>query len=227
MPQTLVVVSMPKKSGIPADRVQNSFAFAHTPALDAAGVANILGQLDDFYNTTAAGGLNPVNQWLGPSLAATPDAVDVNFYDITGHLNGSAHGAPTFTDTLTIGGAGTNGYPDEVAICVSFHSAFGADVEFGGGGTRPRARDRGRIYLGPLNRDCGAQHITTKELQVDSQVATDIASSAGALLGDPDYTWCVWTRAGAGLKPVTAGWVDNAFDTQRRRGQAPSVRTTF
>jgi hypothetical protein len=30
-----------------------------------------------------------------------------------------------------------------------------------------------------------------------------------------------------GYYPVTAGWVDNAFDTQRRRGKDPTARTLF
>jgi hypothetical protein len=40
-------------------------------------------------------------------------------------------------------------------------------------------------------------------------------------------SWSVWSRKNANTKLVTGGFVDNAFDTQRRRGEKASGRQTW
>jgi hypothetical protein len=42
-----------------------------------------------------------------------------------------------------------------------------------------------------------------------------------------DTTWSVWSEANQTASPVRDGWVDDAWDTQRRRGLDSSARTTF
>jgi hypothetical protein len=39
--------------------------------------------------------------------------------------------------------------------------------------------------------------------------------------------WCVLSQVDAQLKIVTAGWVDNAFDTVRKRGERADVRYSW
>jgi hypothetical protein len=107
--------------------------------------------------------------------------------------------------------------PYEVAACVSYHN----------GGPGPR--NRGRIYIGPLvttaitsGGNNGAPMMATEVLNIFSAAAEALATDPGL-----ECTWVHWSRANAELYPVVGGWVDNAPDTQRRRGIAPSTRTTW
>jgi hypothetical protein len=51
--------------------------------------------------------------------------------------------------------------------------------------------------------------------------AQNVASTSLAV------TWVVVSQVGIEANVVTAGWCDNAFDTQRRRGNDPSARDTW
>ena len=42
-----------------------------------------------------------------------------------------------------------------------------------------------------------------------------------------ECTWVLWSRANNAMFNVVGGWVDNAFDTIRKRGNAPTARTTW
>lgn len=225
MPQTLAVVRLQKWSTLPEDVVENTFAFAHTPAFDGTAATAIAAQLSAFYTAVGTGGSAAIQSWLGNSIQTT-SGHEIVYYDITGHLDGSPHGAPIATAPLSITSTGATCLPDELAACVSFHGDYGTDVEFSGV-TRPRARHRGRVYIGPLSTSAIVNASGTHAVNVTNQLCVDFAAAAGDLMGDPTYTWSVWSRARATLDVVVAGWVDNAFDVQRRRGIAPFARTTF
>lgn len=221
---TLAVVTMQKDSGIPADAVQNTFAFQTPLGATTAELNAIAAALTTFYNTTTGAGT--VAAQLGKSLSTVAGVSTFEFYNLDGHLDGSPHGSPIRTDFWTLGAVAANGLPDEVAICLSFHSAYGTDVEFAGG-VRPRARDRGRIYLGPLGTGVMTEDATTNEINVATLTRQIIADSAARLRDDATTTWSQWSRADAILNAVTTGWVDNAFDIQRRRGNAPTARISW
>ena len=127
-----------------------------------------------------------------------------------------------FEDGLftVIGPTGTAGGAPELAICLSFQGDPASGI--------PMRRRRGRVYLGPLAINVGG----TSEDVPASMVAT--AAAAGqSLLNSSNasaaYEWIVLSQAGGGLSAVkvTNGWVDNAWDIQRRRGIPATVRTTF
>lgn len=111
---------------------------------------------------------------------------------------------------------GSGQLPSEVALCMSFQG-----VRVSG---ENQARRRGRVYLGPLG-------ITVTGGRPDSTAITAIAAAGGQLLSDSDnatnYTWSVYSATDDLLVAVNNGWVDNAFDTQRRRGISPTSRVTF
>lgn len=114
--------------------------------------------------------------------------------------------------------SGEERLPSEVAICISFQG----DMVSG----EPQSRRRGRIYFGPCRADYNfngqpGQAFTT-ELRGH---AADFLASVKAL--GVGYDWCVWSTVTGGGVPVTNGWVDNAWDTQRRRGQKATVRGLF
>ena len=118
--------------------------------------------------------------------------------------------------------------PTELALCLSFQ---GPPVS-----GEPQARRRGRVFLGGWGHISGTGAASSFP-QPMTAALTNIATAAATLksAGDAvDWLWCVYspTEAAQATDPpydtlVTNGWIDNAFDTQRRRGNAPSARTTF
>jgi hypothetical protein len=131
--------------------------------------------------------------------------------------------------------------PTEVALALSYYSV------------RNAAGSRGRIYIGPLNMF--VYQDTTDGPRPAGAFLTDLAISATALadpnsptipnvvadllpagvatgVGGQTPFWCVRTtgvkKAGPVLyKVITGGWIDNEWDTQRRRRLAATARDTW
>jgi len=86
------------------------------------------------------------------------------------------------------------------------------------------------VFLGPLAQ----ASVAGASGQVEGGFIDTIIAS-GSNLKDAsdaatDWAWVVLNGLDATSTttlPVDNGWVDNAFDTQRRRGLRPTVRTTF
>lgn len=110
--------------------------------------------------------------------------------------------------------------PTEVALCMSFHAPPVSGL--------PQARRRGRIYVGPLNTTYVAS-----TGRPDAALISLIAKAGRDALDDFDdiagIDWAVHSTKGAEGEgvAVTAGWVDNEYDTQRRRGREATTRTIF
>lgn len=108
--------------------------------------------------------------------------------------------------------------PPEVALCVSFQ----ADKISG----ENQARRRNRIYVGPFSTA-----MVGTSGRVDSSAQASIRNAAQGLLtasaGAADWTWGIFSTLEIGLAEVADGWVDNEFDTQRRRGRPATARNTF
>lgn len=221
----LAVVKLAKKSGIPADAPQMSFAFSVGDLL-LATLTGVASSVEAFYKSVPTGSAFALQVILSQSLSVVGNLSSVTMYDLTGHLDGTPHGAPvaSFLFGLTAVGTATV-LPDQVAAVLSMHSAFGSDVEFAPH-ARPRAKDRGRVYIGPLDSSVIVQDAVTKEPRIDTPVTAVIANAAKALLA-AQPGWSVWSRKDAALKPITGGWVDNRPDIQRRRAAAASTRLTW
>jgi hypothetical protein len=48
-----------------------------------------------------------------------------------------------------------------------------------------------------------------------------------AAIASASWDWVVYSPTDDAYHEVANGWVDNAWDTQRRRGYKPTSRTTF
>lgn len=95
----------------------------------------------------------------------------------------------------------------EVALCLSYYA------------DRNLPRSRGRIYLGPF-----AFNTLTERPQ---QQLIDHISALGtgfSALGGANVDWCMRSVKNGDTHKVTNTWVDNAWDTQRRRGIRPLTR---
>lgn len=127
--------------------------------------------------------------------------------------------APVEVRTLSgfVKGSGT--LPTEVAACLSFQG-----VRVSG---EDQAKRRGRVYIGPLSSTVMA----SDSIYIDSGDRDTLATAAGALVTASEasitYKWCVYSPTDEALIEVTNGWIDNAPDTQRRRGIPSAARTLW
>jgi hypothetical protein len=219
----LCEVTLPHVDGITRDEVVNTFPFITTA--DPPSTLNMTDAADAieaFYNTIPSG-LNAVAGWLNASRSRASNACSIRYYDIIGHLDGSPHGSPLATSLFTLGAQASGGgaLPAEVACVLTSQAAYGSDVEFAPG-ARPRARDRGRLYLGPLTSAAVHLDSTTQRASVNTQLIASWQAAGAALKAlASSVGWSVWSRRNAILKLIIQGWVDDAFDTHRKRGEDP------
>jgi len=111
-----------------------------------------------------------------------------------------------------------NPAPTEVCVCLSFQGDRQSGI--------PQARHRGRVYIGPLDValvDSSGQFSSTNRTTL-ATAGNDLLTASNAAT---NWVWAVWSTVNGDIVPVTNGWVDNEFDTQRRRGRDSTARTTF
>lgn len=194
MPNYLVQTILKTEDGNPENYVTNTWAWqVDSLSTDAPIVeAGLL----DFYNA-----INPIFS----------DLLQQSNHEFKWYL---APGVPpNYPERVTLWSFNVNPggapLPSEVALCLSFQASIQAGL--------PQARRRGRVYLGPLD---------TPTLGSDGRPETAtlnlIAGAATGLLAVSDTNgtleWGVYSRVTQTLVSVNNGWIDNSYDTQRRRG---------
>lgn len=242
MGTTHAVVTLPSVSGFPEDSIVNTFTIG-TPLAVSTDPGDITTALTFFYNGAAANQDNPLAWYLSAQVSRAALGSKIALYNVTNHLDGSPHGPPYFEDSFTLGAANSNAVlPTEVALVATLLGQGRGDVspevpddadpsgvnDPGIERDRPMQRRTGRIYLGPLGLagyDSGDGRPTLLSRQDILDAMTGLNT---ALLGRPSgpYRLVVWSRANAATYPVQSCFVDNAYDTQRRRGLRPTVRLT-
>lgn len=227
MTNYLSVLKFTTVSGIPADRVENTMAWTGDDDPDVAA-ADVNDALVNFY-TVANGATHKVGHYLADSLSRTV-APHIDLYELTDLTGVTGIGTPVASRALSAvlpDAEASDNLPPEVAVCLSFHGDLTGLVERSGA-TRPANRHRGRIFLGPLTTGTVHKITDTKVAEVRDVPRQAICDAAGRIIaGVFGATWCVWSRANAALYPVVGGFVDNAFDTQRRRGVKTTLRTVW
>jgi len=221
-----LVITLAVKSGITKDNVVNTLHYTHLATVTSTDYDNMRDHIQDFYSTIATGGVTSVGAKLSNEIKTTTNAHRIDFYDVP--TTGGPIGAPVATRNFTISTVSTSGLPEECAAVLGFRAEYGTDVEFGSG-TRPRSRDRNRIYLGPLSQNTVSQDGTTQRVYlVDNLIQSAMASAIQFLYTEPfadSWLWRVVSPTGLVDKPVAYVDMDNAFDSQRRRGTDALART--
>lgn len=206
-------------SGIPADSAVNTFHFSTADTLPGTLDA-IRDAVRDLYT-----GVTGLNQKVQDQLSAEVALVGHELKFI--NLDDPAPRTPIRIDSMTFTSTGAGRLPSEVAICLSFQAV----AESG----KPQSRRRGRIYVGPLattTNDNGRPGNNPKDSLAVAGTRLLAASDAA-----PFWSWIVLSQANPGTptRPayprtfalVDNGWVDNAFDTQRRRGLKLTARSLW
>lgn len=239
MPIVKVLVQMIGKSGDPKDRFVNTHHFNaagadllgdEVPAIFTA-LKNFYGQDTEQVTNQQAAGQRNILDYIGDHLQSG-QVHQMKFYD----LSEPAPRQPIFTGTFTKNDNAAAKLPAEVAVVLSLKG----DVPQG----QNVQRGRGRIYLGPLNvramtEDANDARVTVAFRQVIAKAAvrlndevagnaTWVIHSAGAREVDPNNN----NKRTGPLLPainvnVDGGYVDDAFDTQRRRGVVNTSRNLW
>lgn len=218
-------VVIPHDSGLPEDAVVNTWHYLASDSLSDAGNAEDFdGQLQTFYSGWVNALGSTAMNWNASEIRHTV------FEDPTPRLP-FALGSFTALSPPTA----YSDWPPDVAIVLSMQGTKSS-------GDNMRRR-RGRVYLGPLAFAAGDQP------QLDTGSADTVANAASsAFFSSGTSVLCVYspyTHHGiavgqrltkddpevpaylaASFVEVDSVWVDNAFDTQRRRGLRASYRHT-
>lgn len=209
---------LPYLTGLPRDVAINAFHFA-TPDLDPAAEASaIVFAVQEFYNTPVGAG-DPLADWISDFVTRGTNECRLDFFvdDIPDlGLQG--------TFPWTLGGAPPNStLPLEVSLCTSL---VGLDP-----GAVPIRRRRGRLYIGPL-AGTAITYVGDNPPVPAAELITALVGATERLADSPDLEaegvqWQVWSRTNDAGYRVTSGWVDNEFDTQRRREVDATARTSW
>lgn len=166
-----------------------------------------------------------------PSIDTGAGHAMLEAYDVTAHLDGSPAGSPVATQAFTAQtqAVTTALLPEGVACCVSYRANYGTDVEFGTG-SRPRARDRNRFYLGPLYGTCLSAEASTHRAQFSSAFITSTLNALNTLAlvnvsSVPTWALRTWSRKNASTSVAQTAWIDDRPDYQRRRTDPSVIRT--
>jgi hypothetical protein len=211
-------------SGEAKDTYCNTFHMTTPDGAPATGLyTGISTAIKAFYTHLTA----PTNSMM--STVVNNAGASVKIYDLADPPIRIAVHEEFYTPAFTSGGSFN--MPNEVAICLSYNAEPQAGAV--------RARNRGRIYLGPLNVNALGTVTAGTEPVVSSTLRTAILSAGNTLysaLFSLNAIWSIYSAAtfAAGVTgdnhdlamfPIFDLTVDNAFDTQRRRGTLPSAKT--
>jgi hypothetical protein len=236
-------------SGLPKDEFENGFHFQTATGAAAAGTsaeyATAAARVMNFYGPGTE--LSASDKIVSYLSAYIENVATIKVYDYTGGAvgkDGEAITGPPAAVYTYVPGILTDsiGYPSEVALCLSYFSLSNS------------ARHRGRVYIGPFSvvaEGPGSPGIANPDLMTAMQMAGEFladatttpgtagltaVSPAGAVpAGIAGVNWMLRSNVGTGTKAapaptweqVTHGWVDNEWDTQRRRRVVATARVTF
>jgi hypothetical protein len=200
------------RTGLPEDRYITTWAFQTIDGLPPTVGQNVAAKdlVSEFYTGVTAPQVAALRSYLG-SAVDQPNT-EARVY----RLGDSVPRQPTIYP-INLGAITTTGIPSEVAAVASFYA------------TRNLPRRRGRIYFGPLGGTTQLATATGNIILQPALINALVESSRRLRAAAPaqGLNWSVLSQVDGVMRPVTAGWVDNAWDTQRRRGETASARTVW
>lgn len=216
MPQILGQVVIPHQDQLAHDAVVNTFNFTGVDDVEDMCTA-AYGRLQEFYEDAPGGSTNGLIRFMSTEL--NYPGARLKFYN----QDDPEPRVPIFDESMGLvqtSPVGSTNLPGEVAVCTSYSAAAES-------GTNPRRR-RGRLYIGPLN--IGASTATNGVAARPSGPFITCLEGTTQRLAEASTLGCAWavySRRGSSFAIIEKGYVDNAFDTQRRRGVNPTTRTPW
>lgn len=196
-------------TGRPEDVSVNVFHFIND-GVRATVTPEIVAALNAFYDDALG------NDQRSPLIDASGGSIKM--YD----LSEPEPRVPYFEDDLDTlsGSAGSTALPPEAAMVVSFRAAVTSGQN--------KRRRMGRIYLGPFS----TQALSSGTGRPNTGFITNIVTAANGLLytskvNTTFWSWAVYSPTDDAAREIIEGYVNNEFDTQRRRGLPDTVRSPF
>lgn len=205
-----VQVAIPRTTNLPEDIAVNTFHFRRGTTAEEPFLDEVQDRLAQFYEDLVAGGVMSNQLVFNQSRIKAYDLADAE------------PRVPVRDELLNPGATASteDPLPSECAIVISWQGERLSGV--------PAGRSRGRTYVGPLSRS--TQKLGDRD-RIDDTKLTTVATAAGVLVNawspDAEEGLVVYSHTGAIASQVSTGWVDNAYDTQRRRGKAATSRLVF
>lgn len=239
MAVTHAVVSLGAVTGLPEDKVVNTFTFYGAELSEPDVPGELTTSLAAFYNAIPPLGTIALAEYINGSISRAAAACTIDLYDVTDHLDGSAAGPPYFSDTFTLAAeAASEDLPREVCHVLTLVGDQRANVSVevpddadpagpdpGLERDRPMQRRTGRIYIGPLNQSAsdtaGRPNAT---FRVNERAAAVQLKDAALAMTGAEWVWGVWSRRNESVYEVVSVFNDDEFDTQRRRQLLRTVR---
>lgn len=210
-----VNVVLPYTTNLPRDIAMNAW---HIQTLDDSVPSweAVAACFESFYNDQY--GTYGVRSFLGTIISRAAGACRIDGYEV------GQTGPPVYSTNFTLGGAtGTAVLPLELALCCSLVANAPGSV--------PRARRRGRVYIGPLA--AGAISTAAPKAVPTGDFIDTLVGAAEALVDDlidivgNQHRLSIYSTVDETAYLVTGGWVDNEWDIQRRREVAPTDREVW
>jgi hypothetical protein len=215
MANYIVEVAFQPIDGLPKDQMVNVWHFS------TAGAKNgpvdgplILAKLANFYGGKSGTSQSAITYYYSPMLS---EASTVKVY--------AEEDTPprviAYQGTIGITPHSTQGLPEEVALCLSYDT--GRNIK----------GHRGRLYLGPFGSNAagaGDPGNTPAASRPATALMTAMVQNAEQLVSDSSTgpVWCLRTsKPTVAYTPIVEGWVDNEWDSQRRRRIEATSRMSF
>jgi hypothetical protein len=202
-------------NGIPRDSVVNTFHFntnGHAGS-DVEKLEWVRDHLFSFYNDTHHTSVSNIASWLSATLSRSANKAHLKLYWMS-----DPHPRQPISYDWTLGAvaSGDNGLPVETCLCLSQYSNL-LHTKSG----------RGRVYIGPLHSNSvriSAGNVfpfgdCIDPIRYGGRYLIDESTASGS-----KATWSIYSRKLNEMHPVDTAFVDNEFDTQRRRGHRATVR---
>lgn len=206
-----------RDSGLSEDTVSNTWYFGDDDSgtSPSGADANIVSDaLNAFYNSLSAR--------YAAHLGTTRTMKVYDMVDAEPRV-------PIYEESYTPTAPTNQGFPGEVALCLSFQAAPQSGVS--------QATRRGRVFLGPLamaaadtSELAGDTRPSSATITAIDSAYTTLRSTVAAGITDGEHMVFSPRRIQLGdtvheaANIVDEAWVDNAFDTQRRRGAKATLR---
>lgn len=194
----------------PEDAVTNTTHWHKTGSI--SDFENVRDMLVDFYSVIPTGATNRVQDFF------TTKGLTGNWQLKMYKLSDDKPRAPAYTSQGSFELQNVASLPSEVALVMSFQT----EPESG----LPQARRRNRIYLGPFAGMANSEVGRPSNLLVETLL---FAGHQMIVASDESiyWAWHVYSPTQNAHYPTISGWVDNAWDSQRRRGVDATLRGGF
>ena len=207
-----VTATLATKSAVPEDYVVNTFHFDSAVGTELGAIA-AASRVEGFYNEDISGGVGRLSTRFSNSIALSGHVIRV--YD----LAEPKPRIPILEAPMTFSSVGVGGYPSEVALCLSYRAEYASG--------QPAARRRGRLYIGPFRGDL-SEADAASAIRPNAAIINQLRGCGRRLIQkNDDVTWVVYSPTSESSHLVIGGWVDNSWDTQRRRGPGFTVRSLW